>query len=246
MKFPGWAPANLGTVVKAYADQAEKGEADAPQCKLLAEIWQRLLTRPEMENIWPWILQTTAAFELYNRMGFFHELSYSIERFYRLPRLSETAYTLEMQGISDMAADLCTRLRKFEAPVPGGRPFEFVHMPTSKRTSLSKLLSENNHLDMLPLMLGQFKTITELLENLAKEAKTEARQQAYRLPVSRKSRDLKPFFLREMISYFQSFSNGYSPSKIATICGVALDDPSIDGGLVGKYAKQTTAMRHLD
>lgn len=238
MKLPKWAPDFLGAAIDQYAAQAEKGGAEAPQCKLLAEIWQRLLTRPEMEPIWPWIIETTAEFALYERMGFFRELGMSIERFYALPKLSEAAYALEMEEISNMAAALSARLRKFEAPVPGGDPFGFVHMPMSKWEGLSKLLMENDKLELLPKILGQFEPITDLLDILANETKKEAELQLHRLPVSRKSRELKPFLIREMVTYFKYFDNGYSPSKIATICSVALDDPAIDGGLVGKYAKQ--------
>lgn len=238
MKLPKWAPEILGGAIDHYEAHAEKGGIDAPQCKLLAEIWQRLLTRPEMESVWPWILETTAEFELYDRMGFFYEFAMSIERFYALPKLSEAAYALEMEEISKMAAALSARMRKFEAPVPGGDPFGFVNMPMSKWEGLSRLLIESDKLDLLPKILGQFEPITELLDMLADETKKESELQMHRLPVSRKSRELKPFLIREMVTYFKYFNNGYSPSKIATICSVALDDATIDGGLVGKYAKQ--------
>lgn len=236
MKFPNWAPRILLGAVEHYEGEARKGGPNAPQCELLAAMWQRLLTRTEMESVWPWILETTQDFELYERMGFFYEFAMDIERFYALPKLSEAAYAVEMEEIAKMAAALSGRLKQFESPVPSGNPFWRLHMPWSRWDELSKLLW--NNMSLLPKVAGQFPTITEMLDLLKDEAKKEAELQLSRLPVSRKTKELKPYLIREVIAYFKYFDNGYSPAKIATICSVALDDAAIDGGLVGKYAKQ--------
>lgn len=244
MKFPNWAPSALFPAVEHYAEEGRKGGENAPQCALLAEMWQRLLTRPEMESIWPWIIEVTDGIELYGRMGFFREFGMSIERFHVLPKLSEAAYATEMEEIAKMAVALSDRLKQFESCVPGGNPFAALHMPLRKWDELSLLMKDN--LEMLPKMMRQFPSMTEMLDLLTLEARKEAELQIDRLPVSRKSKELKPFLIREVLAYFRSFENGYSPSKIATICSVALEDASIDGGLIGKYAKQADAMVDLE
>lgn len=244
MKFPSWAPSVLCEAVEHYESAARKGGENAPQYELLAGIWQRLLTRPEMESVWPWILETTGQFELYRRMGFFNEFSMSIERFYALPKLSEAAYAIEMEEIAEMAAALSGRLKKFETSVPGGNPFYRLHLPWERWDKLTKLLMDN--MQLFPKVIKEFPSVTQLLDLLRDDAKKEAELQLSRLAVSRKSKELKPFLIREVVTYFKYFDNGYSPSKIAAICSVALDDASIDGGVVGKYAKQADAMRDVE
>lgn len=232
MRFPTWAPQILIGAIEQYEQKGREADGDPEQCKLLADIWRRLLTRPEMEMVWPWIYQTTAGIELYDRRGFFFRVGTDVERFYKLPKLSQPAYSREMMDISNMAAALALRVKQFSFPGLNSSPFDSTVMRLEQQWKVRGELNNAEEFNLFFKLIAEFPNIHEHLERLRDDAELESELQLARLPVSRKASDFRAYFIREVSEYFGVFPNGHSPSRIATICSVALEDPDIDVALI--------------
>lgn len=239
MKFPQWAPPILLGAVEHYTQVANEGGPEAAQCADFAEMWRRLLTRPEMEFVWPWIINTTG-FGLCEYLGFFRQFGSIVEDFHSAPRLSEAAYSAEMREIATMAASLAARIRKFSGTGLGRSPFNSILWPDNKEFELRDQFSESGEFRVFQKMTSEFPTVAQHLDRLEDVARSEERFQYSRLPVSRKSNDFRAYLIREIRNYFLMFPEGHSPSRIATICSVALDDPDITPDLVRALVKRGT------
>jgi hypothetical protein len=241
VKFPRWAPAEITNICALYDQGANESGANGELCGTLSAMWLRLLTRPEMELIWPWIIRTTSDHKLYDRQfGFAYQFGTIIESFNICPRLSEQSYAKEMREIAAMASELAERLEKLEARVPYGpgdpfTPYRLLPPHLSDPYQAEGPEPFNSEQSRLHHRLASV-TIGEHLRYLEKAAKSEEKEQYGRLPVSRKANDFRAYLIREVAKYFYSFSDDFSPSKIATICSVALDDPDITPDLVRKIA----------
>lgn len=240
MKLPSWAPTELADLCRAFDQIAEEGGADAEQCRMLSAMWLRLLTRPEMELVWPWIMRLTAGHDLYDRQfGFVSQFGVIVESFHTCPRLSQQSYAKEMREIAEMASALATRLETLEARVPYGvgDPFDpYEMLPEHLRDPYQGNGPFNPEQSRQYHWLAS-RTISEHLRSLEEKANLEEKEQHSRLPVSRKANDFGAYLIRELDKYFRSFSEDVSPSKLATICSVALDDPRKNGDFVSKILK---------
>jgi hypothetical protein len=244
MRYPDWAPADVIKCIELYDQLArERDGYEAAHCDYMAALWRRLATRPEMESVWPWILEKTEL-PLYENGEFFSGLGITIERFNVLPKLSGVAYEKEMIQIAEMAAALSPRLKKFEASTSlHGNPFVDIHWNIHKSMELMDRF-ETGQTPLFYMLNAEFPSIAEHLDRLEAEARKEALFQASRLRVSRKSNDFRAYFIREVNCHFMTFNakgdHSPSPSKVATICSVALDDPDITPDLVRKVGKPGT------
>lgn len=241
MKLPKWAPPELANTSELFEQQAKVEGANVARCMQLSGMWSRLVTRPEMEAVWPWISKTKASFQFFEPYGFVYQFGAAVENFYAAPRLSEKAYAKEMREIATLASILAERLEKFEARMryAVGDPFSPHNLlPThlSDPYQVAEPDKFNSEQSLRHHRLANV-TIAEHLRFLEKAAGEEEKEQLSRLRVSRKANDFRTYLIREVAAYFLSMLEEAPPSKIATICSVALDDPDITPDLVRKIAK---------
>lgn len=240
MRYPKWTPKELIDEITRYDEAPTLGQVNADFvciCRLLA-------TRPEMESIWPWLLQTGIR-DPWAPDGFLATLWESLAAFDASPKLSTTRYEKAMNEIAKTASILVDQLKKFEdATWFNQNPFEhlhFQHWEFSKRlAALTKRdMTEGSELvrtDLYYSTVANFPGISEHLHLLIDAATTESISQRFRMTVSKKSKDFRTYFIRAVAHHIRSNHDEgeYSPSKVATICSVALDDADITSDLVRK------------
>ncbi|WP_292935538.1 hypothetical protein [Noviherbaspirillum sp.] len=251
MDFKHWVPEEIVKLVKDYEEYLQKNDLPEDvrsEFSFKAEMWKRLATRPEMERIWQFMIKRSehGAFPLHSRGGLVGRIERGLDSFKLNPRLSEKDYENEMLEIAKMAGALANKLRKFCEAESFHNPFSYSGiLSIEQRDHAKKMirpeLLENKYgndrfyvsfnLDHhLPLFSTQ-------LENIADRAKNESREQEHRLKLPRKSNDKNVFrtYLIRLIGehFFVQYTDD-SPSRIATFCSVALDDPEITADLVRK------------
>lgn len=242
MKIPHWAPSELANASELFEQQAKVEGADVARCMQLSGMWFRLLTRPDMETVWPWISRTKTSFQFFEPYGFVYQFGVAVENFYACPRLSEKAYAKEMREIAALASILAERLERLEARMPYGvgdpfSPHKLLPTHLADPYQVTEPNEFNPEQSLLHHRLASV-TITEHLRYLEKAAEVEEKEQHSRLRVSRKANDFRTYLIREVAAYFLWILEEAPPSKIATICSVALDDPDVTPDLVRKIARE--------
>ena len=93
-----WVPSSIIERVQEYENYA----ADQPRWLTFEreyEIWSRLITRPEMEIVWDFIVKTTSEVDLTKNNGLAGAINKAIRHFYESARLSPSDYKREMLSL---------------------------------------------------------------------------------------------------------------------------------------------------
>jgi hypothetical protein len=243
MKYPDWIPASVAEWINRYEEALSSG--NYPETVPLEfEIWRRLLTRPEMESVWDFILATVDHPEsLLTNGGLTGKINRAIRYFFTSPRLSPADYKREMLEIAKMADALANKLKKFYDAASPHNPFTYRALLNSDQLAIvSKRLGKENDDDRgwwkignrLDYCLPQFDF---QLKGLANRAKLESEDQSYKMPLPRKINDenlFRTYFIKVVGDYFFVQCADYSPTRLATFCSVALDDPDVTPDLARK------------
>jgi hypothetical protein len=259
MKFPAWAPSSITDLIDEAEKDLQNGRtltpSDREAIQRNAEMWTRLVTRPEMESVWRFIwgrssftIFATPKMLLANGglVGTINRKVYSYETD---PRMSDKDYENDLLEIARLAEGLSNKLKKYcdiedwRNPFPPSalltqeerdavsgilRPEYFQH----KKTYQSNAGLAGHILD------SRLPKLDSLIRRLAEKAREEAGEKAARLNnLPRKVGDknvFRTYFISIVKDYFMTQYHDYSPTRIATFCNVALDDPEITPDLVRK------------
>lgn len=232
--YPAWAPSEIVEAIKyltAYPEEAPA--AEKLRAEKIASMWMRLVTRPEMKDVWASIL-SSQLFPLMAPQGFFRSVSELDEEFEVAPKLSEQAYSKELMEIAKLAKALATRIEKFDrAAWCGCSPFlsSEVFSGNELQTAAAMLAPDQKHpFEVARALDRHLPAFSKQLIGVAASATKEAKEQSRRLDVSRKANDknaFRTFFIRSV-----AWALDYSPAKVAIFASVALDDPDISADLV--------------
>ncbi len=205
----------------------------------------RLATRPEMEVFWQDFLECLHKNapdmddgRIY--MEIFEIVSLK-EEYFSSARLTEKEYEEELNDISELADALSKKTRKFTSFPAFNNPFKFSRFFTEGEFDLfSSKVHHDGYLNMVSRE-KRFEHITppmhKMFENLRDYSKEEATRKHSRMELPRRVRAknaFRTYFVQEVASRFAPIYKGNAPSKIATFCSVALDDPDINSDMVRK------------
>lgn len=247
MIYPKWTPAALIDYLNElseYRGSDALSEDEAAVTLRFQEMWTRLATRPEMELVWRFIvgLDEGATYSLRTNAGLLSRVNTVIRNYEKNPRFSPKGYEEEMREIARLADTLSRKLRKFSKagsvydPFPLQSLFDNAQVERARGMMHPKILTGKS--GSVPFSLTYFlPALDEQLANLAKRATDEAEGQFYRLKLPRKVNDknnFRTYFINVVVDFFFGMYADYSPSRVATFCSVALDDPDITANLVGK------------
>lgn len=246
MIYQNWAPAEIIDYLNELSEYRGGGalsEDEALLAKRFHEMWTRLVTRPEMEFVWRFIVERAGdTFSLRTNGGLLARVNGVTRDFEENPKFSPKAYEEEMHEIAKLADTLARKLRKFSNAGSPYNPFPLHSLLDSAQVERARHMMHPDILarrrELAPFSLTYWlPTIDEQLARLASNAAAEAEHQAHKLKLPRKVNDkntFRTYFINVVRDYFFCMYADYSPARLATFCSVALDDPDITANLVGK------------
>lgn len=253
MSFPIWAPITLVEWLEDYPNDARFSSATASErdgVPDLRDMWLRLLTRPEMEAIWNFVAPRHSSLSLVANGGILGKINRDILGYGEARRVSPSEYMEEMNEIATLASALARKLRAYSGPSnrPNNyyNPFHIDYILNNNDLLRIEGILSSEYVGEYELTGGRIsgavlrETLPQLgtmLTRLSAIASNEAECQDHRLLLPKKVKGTNAFrtyFIKEISDFFSIQLLDFSPTRIATFCCVALDDPLITPDLVRK------------
>lgn len=246
MKFEKWAP----LLVREALDRWEKSPLHSTQpeyAQTMQDIWRNLASKEEMKNEWLWIIQT-APDPRDGDPSFVDAIDIGMMDFFSLPHLSEPVYSEEMREIAELSEKLASKLEKFNSYLPFRNPFSPNMLFTEEyRDRFPLLINGDVESDQrLEFLLGiGLPTAYDQARRIADRATEEASKPFSRLELSRKAKDesaFRSYFITRVANFFAIVHMQYSPTRLATICRLALNDSAIDPRMVNRLTRHLVGL----
>lgn len=229
MNFPNWAPLEIIDYLSELSEYRNGGALSDDEAAItlrFQEIWTRLVTRPEMEIVWRFLLTSNdrkISLSLRTNGGLLASVNRVIQHYELNPKLSPKAYEEEMREIAKLAETLARKLKKFRNAESPYCPFPLHSLLDSAQIERARLMMHPDILarrrDLAPWSLTYYlPAIDEQLGRLSTNATAEAEHQAHRLRLPRKVNDkntFRTYFVRKVVDYFFVMFADYSPTRIA-------------------------------
>lgn len=262
MRMPSWAPTPLAEWLESYIKHAEEHGPRFVECEgvpELKDIWCRLLTRPEMEVVWKYIEEAETSLSLTSNGGLLGTVNRAIEYYISARRISPAHYKEEMADIASLAEALARKIKNYSSANSFGlfNPFPIDSLMSKDQLFSAGKMLRSDFLEPSPVT-GVSRTATalnwhlpaahEILEGLARRASNESEHQSSRLRLPTKTKGatvFRTYFARYVADWLVMHRLDYSPTKIATFCSVALDDPDLTPDLIRKICPLDPDMRDM-
>src|SRR5438067_1697397 len=116
MQAPNWAPQILVEWFSYYEKELNLNGTVLPaheEIPNLIEMWRRLLTRPEMELIWHFIVSRHCNISLIANGGILGTINRDVSHYAKSRKVSPTHYKEEMNEIATLAATLARKIQNY-------------------------------------------------------------------------------------------------------------------------------------
>ena len=235
MKIPRWAPSDL---VIWYNSFENKDNCDA-------QMLMRLITRPEMEEVWEWVSnqqKQQEALPLSANGGMVGYFFLNLEDYIRTARLPKSERQKDIQEIKNLSSKLSKILKKYKDELIIINNYSIV-IPVERDDYLLQLLNPKyqERLKAEPFGLRDFwdyllPPLHEVLENLSGCADSVDMELGKRYPLKiRQKTSLHTYLIRCLYSnHFLGLWDKFPYHIASNFLCVALDDDSITSDIVRK------------
>lgn len=241
MKFPKWAPQDVVDYYKGFP------ESDSPELLKDKEVIYRLITRPEMENVWAWVHEQNMCLPPMSNGGIVGMFLRALESFDNTAKIPASERAGDFIEIQQMAFQLYIKLEKYKNEYHAFNHYtslipecydEFL-ISSLKETYQQKLIDRKKTLTWetrFPFWNEYLPPISSLLKQLSIAAKLSDSKLDKPFPTKiKQSSALNTYLINVFYNNYLLVDNGaFPPSIVATFISVALDDPSVTADKVRK------------
>ena len=263
MKYPAWAPPELVDLLGKYELEEKEfnhlkigieslnnyawneGLPNWSEYKKILEFKKaalaRLITRPEMESVWKWVIKENFKLSLMANGGLFGNFLRAVDTWYSTAQVPQSERNDDFKEIAKLARTLAVKLQKYRGEFHQPINSYMALFPSPFKEKYQKKYDErdvnNPKQFMIPIkhLALTIPTLPELLNELAILALNNQIDLPSYFPKKITAENaFRTYLINNMIQKIYSLGSTPPPSIVSKFIGVALDDYSVTPDIVRK------------